>query len=77
MGIRVSGPEVVAFLEWLRTSFPDVRSAVEIGEPALHDLAERFLVSHFHDENDADHSIRGQRRSSARPLVSEPNLTLV
>ncbi len=59
MGIRVSGPEVVAFLEWLRTSFPDVRSAVEIGEPALHDLAERFIASHFHNDDDADHSIRG------------------
>ena len=47
MGILVSGPEVVAFLEWLRKSFPDLRSAGEILPSSLRNLAERFVTENF------------------------------
>ena len=70
MGIRVSGPEVVAFLEWLRTSFPDVRAAADISEPTLHELAESFLSSHFEDTDDAYHALRNHRRQSGRWSLS-------
>ncbi len=48
MGIRISGPEVVAFLEWIRTSYPDETSFASMDRHgSLGALAEEFAAIHL------------------------------
>lgn len=42
MGFRISGPHVVAFLEWVRQRFPDVSSFDELSETSREDAIRQF-----------------------------------